>query len=117
MKVHLLRTIYLTSFVSYAVFLLAEIMRPGFVGHIFSVHIFLPTVIVSGAMHMIFCHECEGVQSRKINFLTKVLASLILIFLLTEIKEVVTGMFIPLLFVVALLPWLVDIWLNAEDAT
>lgn len=46
----IMKTGFLTAFISYIVFLLAEFLRPGFVSFIFSVHWFLLAMLIFGAL-------------------------------------------------------------------
>lgn len=44
----LTQTVFLTATLSFVVFLLFDLLRPGFVSNVFSVHWFLLAAIVSG---------------------------------------------------------------------
>jgi hypothetical protein len=43
-----LRTVFLTSLISFLVFLTLDLLRPGFVSRTISVHVFLAVAVVSG---------------------------------------------------------------------
>ena len=48
MQANIAKTAFLTSLISYGVFLLFEYLRPGFVSFVFSVHLFLIPIIACG---------------------------------------------------------------------
>lgn len=46
----LAKTTFVVSFLTYLLFGVAEYLRPGFVSHVFSLHVFLPLIFGSGIL-------------------------------------------------------------------
>lgn len=57
MKDLIIKTAFLTSFVSYGFFLLCEYLRPGFVSYVFSVHLFIIPIIIFGVWWSVVTKE------------------------------------------------------------
>jgi len=56
----LAKTGFLTSIISYVIFWLADLARPGFVARYLSVHVFLLAAVVFGAWWMSFAPRGKG---------------------------------------------------------
>lgn len=61
------RTIFLTSLISFIVFLGLDLLRPGFVSNTFSVHWFLLVAIISGVWWAVVVKEQK--EKKKLQFL------------------------------------------------
>lgn len=80
MKDLIIKTAFLTSFVSYGFFLLCEYLRPGFVSYVFSVHLILIPAIVFGIWWANVAIEPKDRSSLWTGF--KILAGLLLMIIL-----------------------------------
>lgn len=59
MQSEIAKTAFLTSVISYGVFLLFEYLRPGFVQNVFSVHWFLVLIIATGIWYSFISQKQE----------------------------------------------------------
>ncbi len=57
MQSSIAKTAFLTSLISYGVFLLFEYLRPGFVQYVFSVHWFLVLIIGTGIWYAVVAQD------------------------------------------------------------
>ena len=103
------KSLFYISLTSYGFFLALEYLRPGFVSHTFSVHLFLLVVIVSGVWWLSFDEEEaeHSIITRGALFLCRIVTSVVLFVVLYEEGVVFGDLRVFLALVAAFLPWMV----------
>jgi hypothetical protein len=80
------KTAFLTSLISYGVFLLFEYLRPGFVQYVFSVHWFLVVIIGTGVWWALIAQEQKS--RNKLWRLVQLIVGLLLMIIMLREGEV-----------------------------
>ena len=104
----LLHTAFFTAFVSYGVFAFADYVRPGFVSYQFSVHWLLLAAVVFGVLSVVLRPSMgAGKSGRLFTYVTQLMLSCALFFLVWSEGAVFGDARIFLALVAMLLPWVV----------
>ena len=113
---NILKTAFHTSALSYVIFFLADILRPGFVSATFSVHWLLLAAIVSGMLFAIISdeHQRESFFGRVWRWLWQCVFAVVLAVLVWEGLEEVGDLRIFVALVGFCVPWIVPKLLTYE---
>ncbi len=106
---HVLKAAFHTSMMSYAVFLLADYVRPGFVSATFSVHWFLLVAIIAGVLWSM-AHDREPLErfiGRLWRWLWQFVFGLLLAVVIWENTSNVGDLRIFVTLVGFFVPWLI----------
>lgn len=101
----LARTVFLTSLVSFVVFLFLDLLRPGFVAKTFSVHWFLLAAIVSGVWWAFVVKEKK--EKKKLQLLVALFFGLIGLFVVWQFRADLSDFLVLVLPLAFLTPFLV----------
>ena len=83
MQSSIAKTAFLTSLISYGVFLLFEYLRPGFVQYVFSVHWFLVAIVGTGIWFAVVT-KAKKSQNRSWQLVQLIIGLLLMTILLRE---------------------------------
>jgi hypothetical protein len=106
MNKDLIKSSFIISMVSYIFFLFCEYLRPGFVSYVFSVHLFLVPIFISGYL---LCYEnYEHKDSRLFLSVISALAGILLMIIIWREGGVFGDMRIFMAIIGLLLPYLLS---------